>query len=466
MIKKIYILLSFFFLHCTFAIAQEVSIQLGRNYITLNEQFTITISVIGGKIESHTAFPDVPGFERSGEVENSSMASVNGQALVVNRKTQLYIPTKAGVVKLKPFRIKVNGEYVESDGTTITVEEAPEPSLLDDLFGRRIFVERPDRAFLSYVIDKQEVYLGEGFTLSLAFNIPENEQIMFDFLDLTNQLTKIIQQIKPMNSWEENMFSAQIPRQDVTINGERYSRYIIYRARYYPLTSDDIKFPAVDLDVTKYKLEKNKGFFGPGRQPIVKTFTTDSLTVKVKELPPHPLKEEVAVGDFQLKEQVSSKRVATGESFTYNFNIVGQGNIAAITAPIPPEKPALTVYEPTEATNTRKTGSTVIGIKQFSYYVVPNQPGRHKLGEYFNWIYFNTRLEKYDTLRAKTIVTATGQLAKGDSLLPIDPSAFYDKLGAASNNLRPLEEESSLRGLVNGLIFLMFAAVVVLLIRK
>jgi hypothetical protein len=482
MLKRSYILLSFFLMVCTFAVGQEVSIQLGENQIAQNEPFTITLSIENGEIESYSAFPDIDGFDRAGTSTSSATQIVNGRRSQQISIIQSYMPRQQGNFRLKPFRIKVNGEYVESDGTTINVAPPRQQysgnkqnrprSLFDDLFGIDDveedveYVERPDRAFLGLTVDKQEVYIGEGFTLTLAFYIPETDPQVFEFYDLNNQLTKIIQQLKPQDSWEENFQIYQIKANNVEIKGERYNQYKLYQARYYPLNTKTVEFPAVDLQMIKYKLAKRRTFFGPDRQEGFKTFYSDALKVKVKALPEHPLKEQVAVGDYQLKETVSNKKVETGESFSYSFSVVGQGNIAAISPPQVKQDRNLTVYEPNETVNTRKTGNTVIGVKQFNYYAVPNEPGNYNLGKRFQWVFFNPRTARYDTLRSAVTVEAVGRSRKNESIMAADPGSFYEKMSGASNNLASFEEDSSLRWLVNGLIFLMFAAVVVLLIRK
>lgn len=482
MIKKSLLLLCFFFMVCTIAVAQEISLQLGQNQIALHEPFTITLTIQNGSLESYSAFPDIPGFDRAGVSTSSATQIINGARSQLVSVVQSYIPQQQGSFVLKPFRIKVNGEYVNSDGTTIQVgpprrpqpnanrQNRPGRNLFDDLFGIEDenieYVEVRDNAFLGLTVDKQSVYVGEGFTVTLAFYIPETDPKVFNFYDLNNQLTRIIQQLKPENCWEENFQIYEIKPTDVVLNGERYQQYKLYQARYYPLNSQQVNFPAVDLQMIKYKLAQRRSFFGPDRQEGYKKYSAKAITVQVKDLPDHPLKEQVAVGDFQLKENISKRTVETGESFSYDFSIMGQGNIAAIGAPQIKQDRNLTIYEPNETVNTRKTGNTVIGVKQFSYYAIPNEPGTYNLADRFRWIYFNTRTTRYDTLRASVSVEAIGQSRKNETIMAADPGAFYNKVNEASNNLSALEDNSSLRWLVNGLIFIMFAAVVVLFIRK
>ena len=63
----------------------------------------------------------------------------------------------------------------------------------------------------------------------------------------------------------------------------------------------------------KYKVAKNPSFFGQNRKEDFKKFYTKAKRVKVKELPPHPLKNSVAVGDYKLDERIRTKDLETGK---------------------------------------------------------------------------------------------------------------------------------------------------------
>ena len=208
----------------------------------------------------------------------------------------------------------------------------------------------------------------------------------------------------------------------------------------------------------KYKVAKRPSFFGRRQQEDFKTYYTEAKTVEVKDLPPHPLKEKVAVGDYQLREEISSKQLETGNSFSYSFSIVGQGNIASITAPEPNSTKALTFYEPNVSQNTRKEEGTVIGVKQFNYYGIPNEPGTYDLKDYFQWVYFSPRLSNYDTLQSRLSIQVEGESRKDNEIMAKDPGAFYNQIGEESNQLQSLQGDNQLMLFVNIFILLMLAA--------
>ena len=475
---------TFFLLFAGKGYSQEISLELGPGEIALNEAFTITIKVKNDKIRTYNSnsFPDISGFSKRGTSSSSSTSIVNGHINSENSITMSYAPQREGTFQLEPFEMSVNGELVRSSGKNITVGPPKQQSRqknspfgrdpFDDIFGdnaeeKEEFIEIADEAFLGFMVDKESVYVGEGFTGTLAFYISDENRAPLSFYDLGTQLGKIVKELKPTNTWEENFEIVNIQREDVKVNGKRYSRYKLYQSRFYPLNQEPITFPSVGLKMVKYRVSKRPSFFGRRQEEGYKTYHTKAKTVQVKDLPPHPLKEKVAVGDFQLREKIDSRTIETGNSFTYNFSIVGQGNISAINEPAVTKNDSLTIYEPNVNQNTRKDDGTVIGVKQFSYYGIPNEPGKYDLKDYFQWIYFNPRLEDYDTLRSSIKITAIGESRKNETILTKDPGTFYNRMENESNALMSLQEEDdNMKLFINIFILIMLAASAYIIFKK
>lgn len=479
-----YIFFLILFLMVSFpSLAQEVSISLGPDEVALNEAFTITITVKNDQLRTYNSFPEIPGFSKQGTSSSSATSIINGRISSENSLTQAYAPRQEGTFELEPFEMNINGEKVRSEGKTIQVSAPRQQSNsrqrrspfgrdpFDDAFGdgserEEEFIEIADDAFLGFTVDKTEVYTGEGFTATLAFYISDDNRAPLSFYELGSQLGKIVKKLKPENCWEENFEILNIQRDDVKINGKNFAKYRLYQSRFYPLNNEPVRFPSVGLKMVKYKVAKNPSFFGRRQQEDYKTYYTQSKTVQVKALPPHPLKEKVAVGDYQLREKISSKEVETGSSFSYSFSVVGQGNISAITEPRLPEMDSLTLYDPNVSQNIRKDNATVIGVKQFDYYGIPNEAGTYHFKNYFQWIYFNPRLDNYDTLRSNVTLYAIGESKQEETVMTSDPGAFYTKMENESNSLMSLQQESDLQLFVSIFILLMLAASAFIIFKK
>lgn len=143
-----------------------------------------------------------------------------------------------------------------------------------------------------------------------------------------------------------------------------------------------MSFLSLPLKMIKYKVAKNPSFFGQNMQQDFKTFFTKPKIIVVKDLPPHPLKDNVAVGNYKLEEQFSSKKFVTGKSFNYQFKIIGDGNTAAIKEPWQIENKNVEIYPPNVFQNITRTGSSVLGTKNYNYFLVPKEPGNYNIGNY------------------------------------------------------------------------------------
>jgi len=459
--------------------AQEVSIGLGESEIGINQYFTITIQVDDDRLKEYSEFPEIDGFIKRGTSSSTSTSYVNGRMSSTQSLAQNYQATEQGNFLLQPFFMTVNGKEVKSEGTQIKVGEAVQRQSRNSGFSRdpfdNVFRRRDDEtefvnvkadAFAALTVDKSEVYVGEGFTATLAFYVSESNRAEMRFYDLSNQITEIVKQVKPSNCWEENFSIDQIVGDPVKINGRNYTRYRIYQTAYYPLTLEDIDFPSVGLKMIKYKVAKNPSFFGRNRQEDYETFYSKPKSVKVKELPPHPKRDMVAVGNYRLDEKLSVDNLETGQSFNYDFNIVGEGNISAIEAPQPPDGEDFDFYAPNVKQNITRARGNVRGTKGYNFYGIPNEPGQYDLGDYFSWIYFNPETSRYDTLKSELKLMVTGESRRDLSIASNDLGDFYDRINQADNNLTSIDGEKWVIIIVNIFIALVLGFTVYLLFKK
>ena len=459
--------------------SQEVRIEIGSSEIAVNQVFTITATLENERLRSYSPFPEIEGFAKRRTSSSTSTSFVNGRMTSSQSITQNYLPTREGTFNIPAFTITINGKAYNVSGTQVTVGPATQrqrtrdPFDPFDFFNNRRNTQQPQEfvnveadAFLALTSDRQEVYVGEGFTATLAFYVAESNRADMRFYDLGKQITEIVKEIKPQNCWEENFNIDNINGQPVTLNGKPFTQYKIFQASYYPLNVEDIKFPPVGLKLIKYKVAKNPSFFGRNRQEDFETFYSKTKTVKVKPLPPHPLREQVAVGQYRLQEDISAKQLETGQSFNYTFNILGKGNISAINPPRTTENGDFDFYEPNIQQDIRRAQNIVSGTKAFQFYGIPNEPGTYDLGQYMNWIYFDPETETYDTLRSTIQVVVTGESRKNEYISSNDLGSFYDRIDFEKNNLKPLNEGSWMKIFGNIFLLAMFAVSAILILKK
>jgi hypothetical protein len=404
---------------------------------------------------------------------------VNGQISSSQSVIMNYTPTRQGVITVPAFTMKVNDKPVQVAGKKVKVgppaqqqQRDPFSNFFnrspDDFFsrGETEFIDIKDDAFLALTTSKSEVYVGEGFNTTLAFYVSEDNRAPLQFHDLSQQLGEILKKVKPTTCWEENFNIENIEAERVVINGKGYSQYKIYQATFYPLNTEPIKFPTVGLEMIKYKVAKNPSFFGQNRQEDFKTFYTKPRTITVKELPPHPLRDQVAVGDYHLDERIRSTDLETGQSATYEFNVYGEGNVSAVEKPVVKNDGNFEFYEPNVRQDISRANNRVTGTKSFSYFMIPKEPGKYNLRNYFQWVYFNPEQRKYDTLRSKLTVFVTGESKKNEAILSNDAGSFYDKINASNNTLQVISDTRWQKWALNGFIVLMLGASAFLLFKK
>jgi hypothetical protein len=427
---------------------QPIQVLFGPDEIGENQPWTITILVQNDQLRSYSSFPDIPGFRKRGTSTQSQTSIVNGQVSSTQGVAMTYVPIQRGIVTVPPFTMKINNETISSNGKKVTV--GPPVQVQNDpfrsLFDRRDpfndpnkaepeFIDIKEDALLALTTSKDNVFVGEGFTAALSFLVADNNRAPLQFHELGRQLSEILKKLKPATCWEENFNIENIEGEPVTVRGKGYTQYRIYQATFYPLNTETVKFPSVGLEMIKFKVAKNPSFFGQNRKEDFKMFYSAAKMVKVKDLPPHPLKNSVAVGNFRLDEVLPETQLTTGKSVPYTFSVSGEGNISSIERPLVPPGGPFDIYEPNVQQNIRRENGKVFGTKSFRYFIVPNEPGSYRLGNYFAWIYFNPARQAYDTLRSKFTVDVTGESHRNHAIRSTDLGSFYDRIDISDNTL-------------------------------
>jgi len=475
-----YFLSLLLFASSSFTYAQNIQISLGPDEIGENQVWTITVTVQNEQLRSFDNFPEIESFRKRGTSTQSTTNIINGQISSSQSVTMTYSPTKRGVFSLQPFKMKINDKAVNSTGKKIKVgapaqSQQRDPfssffdrSPADDFFGKgdTEFLDVKDDAFLALTTSKDEVFVGEGFNASLSLFVAESNQAPLQFYDLEKQVPDILKKIKPANCWEENFKIENIEGMPITIGGKSYVQYKIYQAAFYPLNTESVVFPSIGLQMIKYKVAKNPSFFGQNRQEDYKTFYTKAKTIRVKDLPPHPLKDVVAVGDYHLDEHIRSTNLETGQSAAYEFNVYGEGNISSIEKPNVTNDGEFEFYEPNVRQDINRQNNRVTGTKSFNYFMIPKEPGNYKLKDYIQWVFFNTSMKRYDTLKSKLVVDVSGESKKNEAIQSNDLGTFYDKMETTDNTLQAIADKSWQKWTFNVFILLMLATSAYFVFKK
>ena len=398
----------------SFASAQEdVKIELGKKNLLPDENFTVKVIIRNSDKSSISSFPDFANFNK-GARQKSFSKSLLGYTI-----TQNYTPTKEGTFRIPAFNLEVNGKIYMSDAFSIVVAQ-PKDEDEEDKADLISLDKSGKNAFLAMNIDKNKVYIGEGFRVSLAFYVAESNTVDMDFPDdLNAQVDAISKKIKSAECLEQKITIVSLKGVANTINGKKYLMYKFFEAIYFPLNNKPINIRAVDLKM----VQTNKK---TGQKESI-TFTDSPQTINVLNLPEHPLKDKVSTGNFSLVEQIETRKINTGKSFSYVFKIVGEGNFSTVNMTSPINDSFFDFYPP-EIKEAHALGQPS-REKLFRYRVLPKDSGQYQLDKYFFWVFFNTKKEQYDTLKSSLKIKVLGKtIADKNTDASNDIFAGIDKL--------------------------------------
>jgi len=386
--------------------AQEsgIQIELAPSPLPLNRPFTISIVIRGSEERSYGRFPDLPGFGKRG----TSTTTLNDRTGITQRITQTYVANRPGTFFVSPFSMVVNGQTVQNQGGTVVVTpnepaEAVAETEEDDSPAAPASSEAGADAFLSLQANRNWVFVGEGFMVRLSFFVADNSRQELDFYQLNEQIAQILPSIRPANCWEENFGISGEPQQRrVVLGGRTYTEYRVFEAAYFPLNGQPVEFPGVGLNLLGRPVGKT-------RTKTLRSFRSAPFSVQPRPLPPHPQRDRAAVGDIRWQENLSPSRGTTGQTLTYTIRLTGEGNLAGITLPQPPNDETVDFYPPEVRQSISRRAGRVSGEKTFSFQLIPKRPGTFALSKYLRLVVFNPRTARYTILQPSLRLRVTGR---------------------------------------------------------
>jgi len=432
--------------------AGEVALLPPSATVALTGPFTLAFRLRGAALASHSDFPEIEGFRKGGLAQTTTTQLLPGGARRTELTvTQRYLPYTEGTYTVPPFSLTVNGQVLRSAGARVRVVAAPAPApdagvappsgvavgSLDQLLGKpkpKYFYEPPDNASLALEADHDQVFVGQGVRVNLYFYLKPADQAVLNFYDFNNQLTELLRQLRQPTTWEVAAPDPSVLPDTVRrAGGQLYLRFRLAGGTYYPLTAQALRFPALQLTLTKFKLLKKPQPGDTERLAIYKTYAAPALRVAVRPL---PAPGGAVVGTYALHEGISGTRFRTGEAFSYTFGVEGQGNAAALTLPPLRPHPGLEVYGPDIKAEALPDGRF---RKNFRYRLVAHRPGSLPLDSLLALPFFNPLTARYDTLRPELRLLISGEAHPLAAAQAADDPFYGPALTRADAQLQPLD---------------------------
>ena len=435
-------------------------VQMGSKSITIEEPFVISLVLRNAESRPSIIFPEINGLEKRGKSVTSSVSTVDGEKVIIQTISQEYFAQRVGKYQIPEFYINVNGVKIRSEATTVSFNTPINSDINSQSENDYSYLPEldfnNDGVFLSVQTDKKSVFLREGFALRVSLYIAEDAPVEMEFYQPSIQLQSILKKIRPTNCWEENAGIEEIVKRQVRIGGKKYTEYNMYQAQLFPITIQDIIFPTVNLEML---VLENKSVVNVTNK-VLRSFHSKASRIQVRPLPEHPLKDQVAVGQYSLVEKLSRSLVYPGESVRYVFEIHGVGNIAAIPNPDIDVNAPFDFYPSDASQVIKRSYSRVSGQKTFDYFVVPRKDGTFPLNRYFRWIYFDPVKVKYDTLKPARILQVRGDDFKLGNISLSGSQGLYDDLESLDTTQERFNYKVFFKDITNAIVVILLIAMI------
>jgi hypothetical protein len=107
----------------------------------------------------------------------------------------------------------------------------------------------------------------------------------------------------------------------------------------------------------------------------------------------------------------------------------------------------------------------MFGNKSDIVRIIPEQPGKFALANYFNWIYFNVDKERFDTLHSKLELTVVGQPRDRKLDTSLEKGGLYESIENQDSLDVHWNRWANWRQLVNFVLMILFGFIVFLFWR-
>jgi len=266
--------------------------------------------------------------------------------------------------------------------------------------------------FLQATPSKSEVFVGEPFTVKYV--LYSNKGLVGLNARKNAGICRFVK--------EETFQTKNITHTLEVISGIRYYAYHISDYTLFPTYANTFNLDKMEL-LCAYEVPAKSFFdFGTTKRVYIQSNTS---TIKIKSIPVagQPDNFSGAVGQFDIKSELSSSKVKTGESVTLTLTIAGSGNIRMFDPPTMPVIPNIDTFPPEESDDLYQPDN-VSGKKVIKYILIPEEPGTYDLPQ-ISFTYFDPRSETYKAIYTKslTLDVEKGKVTPG-SLFIYSPSGY------------------------------------------
>ena len=349
----------------------RVSLECSHRQMTMDDilRCEITVTIEDDSRVGEVQLPEFRGFQvlnrQTSSSEQISVVNFKMARTSVNTTVVSLQPTRTGRITIPSVWFMDGNRRVISKPFNVTVAKTIQPQALEE--GGTNALEAPlspseqqtSQLFIRLIPEKNEVYLGEQFNVSL-------------YVYLQVDVDHAIPEYPKFQGFESHPI--EVPkiemRRKLFINGRRYDVQVLDRRVLIPRKTGELT-----IEPYRFRFQAGDGFFRQ-RQETVRRSPPVKITVK-------PLPEEGkpadflrgAVGSFKLQSQVDRRSTEVNQPVEYRLKMTGTADMDAISLPQPAVPDGVKTYPPSQSGDTQQQGSGIVGQKTLELLFVPERAG-------------------------------------------------------------------------------------------
>ncbi len=308
------------------ALGSELKIEVSPTRPVAGEMFEVYFRVFTDAQEEpviNFSPSNVEVAGKSNQGVSTRTVYANGKLTVTRELTIVYelIATRAGTSYLRDITVQLGPEKIKHPSLSINILNEPEVKA---------------DAFVMADIPKKSLFLGEGFVVRyyLYSKVPISNLDVKEYPKLDKFLKRYLQE--PDRS------------ERVSIDGEIYTRTLIYAAKLFPEKLGTLKVDPLRLTVT-YPVGRAAdpfGAFGLNRDFKTRAISSETINIEVKPLPaPQPPHFSGLVGTHDIQLHVGSSKLIVNEPLEIKLTVSGVGALENLEAPSLIKGPGLEEFD-------------------------------------------------------------------------------------------------------------------------
>lgn len=397
----------------TASLAQNVTAELSAEEVAVGEALELVVTAAGRGSAQLLDDPVVDGLEVTGRSQQTQIQmSIPGGIQATNRIVFTLVPQREGEFRIPPLRVRVDGQVLQTPEKVLRVRAgtAPLPPLQSPPASRLPSPVSPsapappaDKAFGEIVLSKDKAYVGELVPAELRFFVNERLPAQFAQRPSFSGEGITVQRFGPPTQ----------ARRDV---GGEIFQSLSFPTAVTPAKTGILDIPPASLPARVRVPAQLPGnvqdllggwfSFGLAEERDIE-IRTGPARMNVLPLPSEgrPPDFSGAIGQFEIRTEVSPKKAEPGEPVTLKVMVSGRGNFEAMGPPELVHAEGWRVYDPVDSFQP-SPGDPIgfLGEKTFEFTLVAERDQRATPPVRFS--FFDPEAGAYRTLEAPPVAVA------------------------------------------------------------